>query len=127
MPNFSAIRTNSANDPARILRMTPLRWILTVNSVVPSVAAICLLSRPVNNEPQHFAFALRQQVVPCTLFGNLGLVLSICAVALDRLLNRIERRLVTKGFGQKLNRTGLHRLARFAAIRLDNISQRVLI
>jgi hypothetical protein len=48
MPNFSAIRTSSANDPARIFCMTPLRWILTVNSVVPSFAAICLLSRPHN-------------------------------------------------------------------------------
>jgi hypothetical protein len=30
-------------------------------------------------------------------------VLSICAVALDRLVNRIEQLLVAKGFGQKLN------------------------
>jgi hypothetical protein len=36
MANFSAIRTNSANDPACIFCMTLLRWILTVNSVVPS-------------------------------------------------------------------------------------------
>jgi hypothetical protein len=39
MPNFSAIRTNSANDPVRIFCMTPERWILTVNSVVSSLAA----------------------------------------------------------------------------------------
>ena len=32
MANFSAIRTSSANDPARIFCMTLLRWILTVNS-----------------------------------------------------------------------------------------------
>src|SRR5712691_7399331 len=112
MPNFSAIRTNSANDPARIFCMTPLRWILTVNSVVPSLAAICLLSRPVTTNPSTSRLALRQQVVPCTLFGNLSLVLSICAVALDRLVNRIEQHLVAKRFGQKLNRTGLHRLHR---------------
>jgi hypothetical protein len=37
MPNFSAIRAHSANGPARIFCMTPLRWILTVNSVVPSL------------------------------------------------------------------------------------------
>jgi hypothetical protein len=40
------------------------------------------------------------------------LVLSICAVALNRLVNRIEQRLVAKGFGQKLNRAGLHRFHR---------------
>ena len=43
MPNFSAIRTNSANDAARIFCMTPLRWILTVNSVVSSFAANLLI------------------------------------------------------------------------------------
>jgi hypothetical protein len=64
------------------------------------------------NEPHHFAFALRQQVVPCTLYGDLRFVLSICAVALDGLANCIEQLLVAKGFGQKLNRTGLHRLHR---------------
>jgi hypothetical protein len=39
MPNFSAIRTNSANDPVRIFCMTPQRRILTANSVIPSLAA----------------------------------------------------------------------------------------
>jgi hypothetical protein len=112
MPNFSAIRTNSANDPARIFRVTPLRWILTLNSVVPNLAAICFIKDTSHNKRQYFALALRQQVVPCTLFGNLSLALPICAVALDGLVNRIEQRLVAKRFSEKLNRTGLHRLHR---------------
>jgi hypothetical protein len=95
MPNFSAIRTNSANDPARIFCIALLRWILTLNSVVPSLAAICLLSRPLTTKRQYFAFAWRQRDVPRTLFSNLSLALSICAVALDGLVNRIEQRMKT--------------------------------
>ena len=47
MPNCCAIRTYSATEPARIFCMTLLRWTLTVNWVVPSLAAISLLSKPV--------------------------------------------------------------------------------
>jgi hypothetical protein len=105
MLNFSASRTNSANDPARIFCMTPLGWILPVNSVVPSLAAICY-------EPQHFAFSLRQQVVPCTLFGNLSLVLSICAVALETQIasqnSRSSLLLETKGIDGSRKKTVHH-------------------
>src|SRR5579864_7932471 len=44
--NFSAILTSSANDSAPIFRISRLRWTLTVASLVPISAAICLLSEP---------------------------------------------------------------------------------
>jgi hypothetical protein len=63
-------------------------------------------------ERQQFALALRQQAVPCTLLGDLRLLFSIYRVELDRLMNRVEQRLVAKRFGQKLSRAGLHCLYR---------------
>src|SRR5215831_4526661 len=45
--SFSAMRTSSATEVARILRMTCPRCTLMVISLVPKSAAICLLRRPV--------------------------------------------------------------------------------
>src|SRR6516165_877130 len=112
MPNFSAIRTNSATEPARIFSMTLLRWTLTVNSVVPSSAPISLLRRPVTTSASTSRSRWVKQVVPHTQFSDLTSVLSIYDILPDRLMNRIEQGLVAKGVGQKLNRPGLHRFYR---------------
>jgi hypothetical protein len=48
-------------DPARIFCMTPLRWIVTLNSVAPSLAAICLLSRPLKNS-NYFAIVNKRKL-----------------------------------------------------------------
>ena len=45
-PSLSAIRTNSATDPACIFCITWPRWIFTVASLAPISEAICLLSIP---------------------------------------------------------------------------------
>jgi hypothetical protein len=78
--------------------------------VVPQLSGNLPVEQAAHNKRQYFAFARRERVVPCSLFGNITLLLSICAVALDGLVNRIEQRLVAKRLGQKLNRTGLHSL-----------------
>jgi hypothetical protein len=57
--SFFALRHNY--DPARIFCMTPLRWIVTLNSVAPSLAAICLLSRPLKNS-NYFAIVNKRKL-----------------------------------------------------------------
>jgi hypothetical protein len=49
--SWSAILTNSAKDCTCILCMTRNRWTLTVYSITPSAAAICLLSCPATTRP----------------------------------------------------------------------------
>ena|ERR1700730_17827291 len=97
MPNFSAIRTNSANDPGPHLLHDSPTLDFDGKFGGPQLSGNLLIEWTTHNERQHFAFALCQHLVPCTLFGNLSLVLSICAVALDRLVNRIEQLLVAFG------------------------------
>src|SRR5215813_5352065 len=101
MPNFSAIRTSSANDPARNLLHCVSALDFDAKFGGPQPSGNLPVEQAAHNKHQYFAFALRQRVVPCSLFGNLSLLLSICVVALDGLVNRIEQRLVAKRFGQK--------------------------
>jgi hypothetical protein len=54
----------------------------------PQLSGYLLIKQTAHNKRQYFAFARRQRVVTYTLFGNLSLALSICAVALDGLVDR---------------------------------------
>ena len=61
----------------------------------PKFSGNLLIEQTAHSKRQYFAFAWRQRGVPRTLFSNLSLALSICAVALDGLVNRIEQRMKT--------------------------------
>jgi hypothetical protein len=112
MPNFSAIRTSSANDRARIFCMTPLRWILTVNSVVPNLAAICLLSRPLTTSSStsrsrcvNESYRARCSATSVWRFRFVRSRSMAWWIASSNAWSR-------NGLGQKLNCTGFHRLHR---------------
>ena len=66
----SAMRTRSASERARILRMTWPRCTLTVTSLIPSSAAICLFGAPGGDELHDLALALGQRGVARLQLGD---------------------------------------------------------
>src|SRR5215469_6317858 len=65
-----------------------------------------------NHEAHHVALTRSQRTVALLKIRCPGATLACQAVPLQRLLNRVEEILVSKGFRQKLHRTRLHRLHR---------------
>jgi hypothetical protein len=57
MPNFSAIRTNSANDPTRIFCMTPYAG-FDGESGGSQRSGNLLIEQTTHNERQHFVFTV---------------------------------------------------------------------
>jgi hypothetical protein len=98
-----AIGTKSANERASIFFMTVPRCTLTVISLTPSSAAICLFIRPAVTKPS----------IPCCFETRTRLQKSYfpggtVTIALESEPNRIEKILFAEWFGQEFDRAGLH-------------------
>ena len=108
IPSVSAIRTRSANDRAPIFFMTLPRCTLTVISLTPSSAAICLFIMSGRNEADDLLFSRCQRLETGSYFVN-GLVLGAAfTVAFERNLNRIEEILIPERLGEEFDRARLH-------------------
>ena len=88
--------------------MTRPRWVLTVNSLVPNSAPICLFSNP---EATSFSTSFSRGVSVVVARAELGHLRALApgdTVLRNRLLNRIQKFLTAERFGEEFNRPGLH-------------------
>jgi hypothetical protein len=91
-----------------------LRWDFDAKFGSPQFCGNLLIEQTAHSKRQYFAFAWRQRGVPRTLFSNLSLALSICTVAPDGLVNRIEQRRKTVWSETQPHRP--HRLSRLIVV-----------
>jgi len=70
------------------------------------------VQQPGHHERHDLPLALRQRFVPPSQLGHTCPLMSCNAVMLNRLLNRVEKLLVTKRFREEVHRAGLQGLHR---------------
>src|SRR5262245_29996928 len=105
---WSTIRTRSANDLAPIFLIRLPRWTLTVISLMPTSAAICLFMSPDATKPMiSFSRGVRESYRPCS--PDITLSDSRRAQSLlSPAWTCIKQVLLAHRLGQELDRSGFH-------------------
>ncbi|MGY3409186.1 hypothetical protein ACVWZV_005299 [Bradyrhizobium sp. GM5.1] len=113
---LSTNRTTSIGERSSSFRIILVRWTLAVTSLTPSLAAICLATRPSAHQQHDLPLPRRQRLDALARFAHAIFAFEPPAVALDAVPDRVEDLLFAKGFWKKLDCAALHGLDRDADV-----------